>query len=243
MATIAGGRLNSERRFYMGMALFMIALVLIGFAQSFYMRGLIAISPRPNPTLPPLVMVHGLVFTGWMLLFLTQVGLVGANRRDLHRRLGMIGMAMAVLMVPLMYAVGVGQVARANQPPGITALAWTALPLSGIPAFAILVGLGYRYRRDAQVHKRLMLGAALLMMHPAVGRLPIAPPTPVGMGVLGLLSALCFVPLFIWDRRSMGRIHWASKLGFGLSLGVGIFYTTMLMTGWWDPIAAHLPGI
>ena len=120
---------------------------------------------------------------------------------------------------------------------------WTALPLSGIPAFAILVGLGYRYRRDAQVHKRLMLGAALLMMHPAVGRLPIAPPTPVGMGVLGLLSALCFVPLFIWDRRSMGRVHWASKLGFGLSLGVGIFYTTMLMTGWWDPIAAHLPGI
>jgi hypothetical protein len=54
---------------------------------------------------------------------------------------------------------------------------------------------------------------------------------------------LCFVPLFIWDRRSMGRIHWASKLGFALSLGVGIFYTTMLMTGWWDPIAAHLPGV
>lgn len=243
MATVAGERLNAERRFYSGMAVFMIAIVFLGFAQSFYLRGLVNISPRPNPTLPPMVMVHGLVFSAWMLIFLTQALLVAGNRRDIHRQLGIAGVALALLMIPMMYAIGVGQVARANQPPGITALSWTALPLSGIPAFALLIALGWRYRRQAQAHKRLMLGAALLMMHPAIGRFPIAPPTPIGMGILALLSALCFVPLLLWDRRSMGRVHWASALGFGLSLGVGAFYTAMLMTGWWDPIAARLPGV
>jgi hypothetical protein len=243
MATVAGSRLGSERRFYSGMALFMIAIVFLGFAQSFYLRGLVNISPRPNPTLPPLVLIHGLVFTGWMLLFLTQALLVAANRRDIHRQLGVLGMALALVMLPMIYAIGVGQVARANQPAGITALAWTSLPLSAIPPFAILVGLGWRYRREAQTHKRLMLGAALLMMHPAIGRFPIAPPTPAGVGILALLAALCFVPLLLWDRKWLGHVHWASKLGFGLSLGAGVFYTAMLMTGWWDPIAARLPGV
>jgi hypothetical protein len=56
MATQAGprGRWAPERRFYTGMALAMIALVLIGFGPSFYFRGSMHF-PRPNPTLPPMM--------------------------------------------------------------------------------------------------------------------------------------------------------------------------------------------
>ena len=48
------------------MALFLVVVVLLGFGPSFYLRGIVPAYPRPNPTLPPAVMLHGLMFTLWM---------------------------------------------------------------------------------------------------------------------------------------------------------------------------------
>ena len=242
MTTAVQARLSAERRFYSGMALFMLALVFIGFAPSFYLRDYIQV-PRPNPTLTPMVMLHGLAFTAWMLVFLAQTMLVAAGRRDLHIRLGQMGMVLALLLVPLMYMVSVGQVARANQPPFSTPLGWTAIPLFIIPPFAVLVWLGWRNRRNPQAHKRLMLGAALLMMDPAIGRLPLGPPVVEVFAVLNLLSLLTFLPLFWWDLRSRGKVHWATKLGaglFGAALALRLF---AMASPAWATVAAHLPGI
>ena len=41
----------SERKFYSRMALFLVLVVLLGFAPSFYLRGIVPPYPRPNPTL------------------------------------------------------------------------------------------------------------------------------------------------------------------------------------------------
>ena len=70
MATIAGtaaDRLSAERKFYSRMALFLVALVFLGFAPSFYLRDIVPSYPRPNPTLPLSVLLHGGLFTLWML--------------------------------------------------------------------------------------------------------------------------------------------------------------------------------
>ena len=66
MATIAQSpaeRKASDRKFYTRMALFLVFLVLLGFGPSFYLRGIVPSYPRPNPTLPPAVLLHGTVFT------------------------------------------------------------------------------------------------------------------------------------------------------------------------------------
>ena len=245
MATQAGPRRRwaPERRFYTGMALAMIALVAIGFGPSFYLRGTMHF-PRPNPSITPLVMLHGIVFTLWMLLFATQASLVGMNRRDLHMRLGLAGITLAALLVPIMYLTAVGQVARANQPPFTTPLAWTVVPLVAIPAFVALVWLGWKYRRDAQAHKRLMLGAALLMMDPAIGRLPLAPPTLTGHAIMGLLAWLMVLPLFWWDWRTRGGLHWATKVGAGLfAVMVLVPIVVLAWVPGWERVAAMLPGV
>lgn len=245
MATQAGVRARwaPERRFYTGMALAMIALVLIGFGPSFYFRGLVHF-PRPNPSLTPLVLLHGIVFSLWMLLFAAQASLVGLNRRDLHMRLGVAGMALAVLLVPLMYLVAVGQVARANQPPFATPLGWTVVPLLGIPLFATLIALGWKHRRNPQTHKRLMLGAALLMMDPAIGRMPLAPPTLTGFALQSLLPFAMYLSLFWWDRRTLGHVHWASKLAAGLfALMLVVRHIVLAAPGGWERLAATLPGV
>ncbi len=242
MATAAQARLSAERRFYSTMAAVMIAFVFIGFAPSFYLHGLFSY-PRPNPTLTPLVLIHGGAFTLWMLVFWSQTALVAADRRDLHIRLGRVGMGLAVLLVPLMYAVAVGQVARANQPPFTTPLGWTAVPLAVIPSYAILVWQGWARRKEAQSHKRLMLSAALLMMDPAIGRFPIAPPVFAGFLFQHILAWLCFAPLVWWDLKTLGRLHWATRLGVGLA-GLSILVSSLLLlTPGWPAVAAHLPGV
>lgn len=246
MSTIAlqrpAARADAERRFWGAMALGMIALVAIGFAPSFYLRGIVH-SPRPNPTLSPGVLLHGLVFTAWMLLVWAQTALVRANRRDLHMKLGVAGFALAATMVPMMYLVGVGQVARANQPPFVTALGWTAIPLLLIPPFAILTALGWRKRRNGAAHKRLMMGAALIMMDPAIGRLPIVPPIPAGFAILNLLALSCFLPLVWWDRRTLGRVHWATALGMALFGGAMAVRFVLMDSPAYVAFAGHLPGV
>src|SRR3954465_4276591 len=120
MATIVASpadRKASERKFYSRMAIFMVALVFIGFAPSFYLRGVVPAYPRPNPTLPPAVILHGGAFTLWMGAGVGQTQLIAARKHEIHMRLGKLTMLLAVLMIPVMYLTAVWQVARTNQPP------------------------------------------------------------------------------------------------------------------------------
>ena len=248
MATIAAppvDRKAAERKFYSRMALFLAFLVLLGFGPSFYLRNLVPAFPRPNPTLPPAVILHGGVFTLWMVAIIAQTQLIAARKHEIHMRLGKLTMLLAILMIPVMYLTAVWQVARANQPPFTDALTWTIVPLAVIIPFAITVWNGWAKRRDVQSHKRLMLSAAIMvMMGPAIGRLPIAPPTMIGLTILLVLGLFLFVPLFVWDRRTIGHIHPATKLGFAMgSLTVVIPLAVLWLNLSWAKVAAQLPGV
>ena len=248
MATIAAppvDRKASERKFYSRMALFLVFLVLLGFGPSFYLRGLVPSYPRPNPTLPPTVILHGTVFSIWMALIVAQTQLIAARKHETHMRLGIAGMLFAILMIPIMYLTAVWQVARANQPPFTDPLTWTIVPLATIIPFAALVWGGWANRRNAQTHKRLMLSAAIMVvMGPSIGRLPIAPPVLGGFTFVVLLGFVLFVPLIVWDRRTIGKVHPATKLGIGAAAfwalcSLSVFWLNLP----WAKVAAHLPGV
>jgi hypothetical protein len=160
-------------------------------------------------------------------------------------RLGKLTMLLAILMIPVMYMTAVWQVARANQPPFTDALTWTIVPLAVIIPFAITVWNGWAKRRDVQSHKRLMLRAAfMVLMVPAIGRLPIAPPTRAGFTFILLLGLSLFIPLFVWDRRTVGHTHPATRLGFSMAL---LTVAVPLVVFWgrldWAAVAAKLPGV
>lgn len=248
MATIAASpaeRKTSERKFYTRMALFLVFLVLLGFGPSFYLRGVVPSYPRPNPTLPPSVILHGSVFTIWMALIIAQTQLIAARKHEVHMRLGKLGMLFAILMIPVMYLTAVWQVARANQPPFSDPLTWTIVPLATIIPFAILVWNGWTHRRDVQFHKRMMLSAAILIVAgPSIGRLPLGPPILPVFTIQLLLGFLLFVPLIVHDRRTIGHVHPATK--FGLAM-MALWEVFPLSVYWlnlpWASVAAHLPGV
>src|SRR3954453_19528769 len=81
-------------RFYFWLTLALVVFVVVGFAPSYYLPILTA-----PPSLTTLLHVHAVVFTVWMLLFLTQVGLVAAHRVRLHRQLGIASAIFAVIVV------------------------------------------------------------------------------------------------------------------------------------------------
>ena len=80
-------------RFFFGLAVLMLAVVAVGFGPSLYLRRVLGTVDRFGPSLPPHLLAHGGVLTVWYVLFVVQTLLVRTGRRDMHRRLGVLGVA------------------------------------------------------------------------------------------------------------------------------------------------------
>lgn len=232
MATLAPPRrLSAEHRFYLGMALAVLATVFAGFAPSYYLRGLV---PAYRPFLPitPLIVLHGALFSSWVLLFMAQVGLVSAGRTDVHRRLGRFGVVLLAGMIAVGLLTALGGVARNSGPPVVPPLAWLAVPLLDVPVFAGLIGAGLLNRRAPQVHKRFMLVAMIGLLPPSIGRLPWPEAIPFPLIVIGG-QVLFLVPLVLWDLASRGRVHWVTITGAAVLIGSWLLRLAIWQTEPW----------
>src|SRR5262245_21273268 len=88
-----GNRWRVHRWFYISLALFMILLSAVGFGPSILHQS------RRNATITRLATAHGIVTGAWLLLFLIQATLVATRRTAVHRRLGIVGPVLAVVMI------------------------------------------------------------------------------------------------------------------------------------------------
>jgi hypothetical protein len=206
-----GGR--TDRLFHTGLAIASALTVFVGFAPTYYLRGRFGGAP-----LTPLVRLHGLVFTCWVLLYFAQAVLIARHRSGLHRRLGVAGAGLAVLLVPVGLATTVQAIRRvAAGGPGLP-LPWLPIPLGAMPVFAILAAAGILSRRRPETHKRLMLLATISLLDAAVARWPLAvlQAGPVAWFVVTDLFVLAGAG---YDLLSRGRIHPAWVWGGLLLLG------------------------
>lgn len=233
-----------EHRFFLTMAAVILLLTLIGFAPSYYLRTIVPPS-RPMEPLNPLVHLHGVVFSAWVVLFMVQAGLISAGKRHIHRQLGMFGMILVAMMIPLAIAVGIAGIDRPlTAPPGIDPLSWAALPLLDAPVFGglIIAALAMRHRPD--VHKRLMLVAMINMVQPSAGRLlgmlhlPGEAVGPLsGLAVLVLLTIL-----LVRDRLVTRRFHPATVIGSAIVFARIVITPMVWSTGPWLSFARWISG-
>lgn len=196
---------NVERRFYSGVALAILLSVFIGFSRSFYLKPVL-FPGFPAPP-EPLFVLHGLLFSAWVLLFSVQTRLVAQGKVQHHRRLGAWGAGLAVGLVVLGVIAGLTAAARPGGFIGIPVppLQFLVVPLAAIVLFAGFTALAIARRRDPQSHKRLMLLGSLQMVTPGVARWPglaqFGPPAFFG------ITDLFLVALAIFDFRTRGRLH------------------------------------
>ncbi|HEX4802582.1 MAG TPA: hypothetical protein VFV14_03665 [Myxococcaceae bacterium] len=172
-AASAHPRLNfrADDLFFSAMAAVALVVVLVGFARTYFLAGLFR-APLPNL----LVHIHAAAFTSWIALLLTQISLVTARRVDLHRRLGQLGLALAVLMIVLGVLTASDRLARQSANPGAFSIEEVrhlySVSIADILIFGSFVYFGYRNRFRSAVHKRLMLFATFALLDAAFDRWP-----------------------------------------------------------------------
>jgi hypothetical protein len=219
----------ADRIFYTGMALLSALLVFIGFSPTFFQRG-----AELGP-LAPVLNVHGIVFTSWIALFIAQTALIAANRRPWHRTLGAAGAALAVVMTVLGVMAAVDSLRRGAVPiPGIDPRSFFAIPMRDIVVFPLFVAAAVYWRRDAELHKRLMLLATITLLAAAIARCimttslaKLGPPAFYGLQDLMIVAGM------VYDRATRGRVHAAYWWGLGVTVGSQVLFLAISGTGPW----------
>jgi hypothetical protein len=174
-----------------------------------------------------IVAAHGIVFFAWLLVFLMQTLLVQAGRIATHRSLGTASMLLAAGMVVLGYVTTIEMTRRGFDLSGDLGLksdplgpvAQMIFPLLDVFEFGILVAAGYWYRRRADIHKRLMLFAVVVMLPAPFAHFIGHSPLLRTHGVIVILPiAISLAASAIYDRIRFRRIHPVS-----LWLGIVLF--------------------
>lgn len=212
---------QAERRFFLIMALAMALVTVSGFVVN------LAIG-RSSFAVPAAYHVHGVVFMGWVALYLAQAVTIASGKRELHIRLGKL----AYLYVPLMVAMGIVimvTVARRNGGPfffGVNEFLVSNVAL--LLCFAGLALWSMRSRRHTGWHRRLMLCAMAILTGPGLGRLLPMPLFMEWAWTIGFLTTLIF-PAFamVADKRRHGAVHPAYWWGTGVY--VATFAGSMLL--------------
>jgi hypothetical protein len=223
-ATLPGRRY--DHYFFSSVAALMLAAVILGFGPSYYFAGVFK-APLPST----IIHVHGAVFTCWVLLLITQTSLASVGRVDLHRRLGIAGFVLVPLMLILGVWAATDSLARVSKIPGRDPLAFYAIPLVSVLAFAALMFFALRQRRNPQAHKRIVLIANLALMTAAIARFPFAfvhRKAPIAM----LCEYSLIVLLIAYDLWSTRQLHRST-------LGAAAF---LILAQWTAILFSHTAG-
>ena len=241
MSTIATPRAHwhVDRRFYTGVAAAMLVVTFIGFAPTYYLAGF-----TNAPSLDPVVHLHGVVYSAWMLFFLAQNGLIAARRPDIHRVTGAVGLTLAIVVLVVGVWVAIHSGALRHGPADRDHHSFLVFPLTAMFLFAVFTALGARFRHRPNYHKRLMMLATVALVVTPLARisrmvdLPFRPHAIGGM----LLSDVFLVSLVAYDFKRQGRLHpvtlWAGSaylVSQPLRVAVG-------QTAAWQALARALIG-
>ena len=194
------------------MALACAATAFLGFAPTYWV-------PLANRTFSasPVIHFHGFLFFTWSLYFVLQTWLAASGRVVNHRSLGIAGVSLATAMTIFGFLASVHvmqhSAALGQREAGI---GFSIVPMSGIAFFAVVFVLAIMNTRKPEIHKRLMLLAAVSILDAAIARWfltflappgpPGPPPVPVTIAP-AVVASLLLVVAMVRDWRTEGRVH------------------------------------
>lgn len=216
---------SSAHLFWVGMAVFLIIMVLLGFGST-YNRQLVmgqeigADGPYDGGLVATdwVIHLHAAVFVGWMLFLLTQATLVARGRMRAHMTLGGYGgLSLGVVLVVVGSLITWTQASAGVEQDLVTWAEWPLILLGTMPSwfsllgFCVLMGLGLRYRSRPAAHKRYMTLATILLVTAATSRMDYF----LGSWANTIGFALLLAPLYGYDLYTERRVHPATLIGTG----------------------------
>jgi hypothetical protein len=165
----------------------------------------------------PKYIIHGLFCFAWFIIFLIQVNYVRKLQYKQHIRLGLAGMLAAVgVFVTTLYIFIAIFKGWQLMTPEVKANRFF------MPAFAVFVYLGYRYRKQPAAHKRYMFIATIYMLGPILARamahsfLDNLLVSDLAWDITLMSCWTSFIlSLLIYDRIILKRIHPVTIAGTG----------------------------
>ena len=231
-----------DRNFF----LLMVGLIWLGILMGFVPE-IISRVHADKPFLP-VVYFHGAVFVAWLALLTVQVLLIRARRVNLHRELGMAGVALygAMLVIGVTTSVMVDNhtLATAHADPS-----FLSIQLADMLNFGVLGALAIALRKSPEAHKRMMILATIFIADagfsrwwaPGLERL-------LGDGYWGnwaqlyLGDFLLVLLVGIYDLMGRRRLFPVYVFGAVWGLGAEFIAVWMYVSPWWKPVATWLIG-
>jgi hypothetical protein len=217
--TTTKGRVRT--RFYVGLAAFMTGIVIVGFWPSYFGPML-----RGNIERPLVIQIHGLIFVGWMALFIAQVALAARGRVDLHRQIGRLGIWYGWLVLAMGIVAGPAASVlhmRSGDWTRDEGAAFLLITFGDMVLFGSFFAAAVAYRRRPEIHKRLMIAATVALLFAAVGRMRFIEST-------GIKALIWLTPMFVgmaYDWFARRRVHPAYLVG---TVGLFVGATRVLFT-------------
>ena len=223
------------RGFYVWITVLLSAMVLLGFWP--YFSGLASGKARTYW----IVHLHAAVFAGWLALLFLQASLVLRRRTDLHRQLGRFGVAYGSLVLVLGLVVAIAAPVLSVRDGRWTldeAAAFLLLPLGDMLLFAGFFAAAVAWRRQRELHKRLMVLATIVMVYPAAARFAFdfGPGAVLAAWLLPLLIAMGH------DFRVRGRVEPVYLVGLGV-LVVAFTRIWLMGTEAWRGIGRNILSV
>ena len=197
--------------FFFWMSVLMAIFVFGGFGMTYW-------QPMVSGTLepfPPIVHLHGIVYSSWIILLVVQSLLVNVKNVQLHRSLGTFGIAIAtcVILLGIFITLLFGRFNRPNPMPDYYNLMYLGLvaPL----VFAALFTLAIRNVRRPDRHRKLILLATIAVLAPGINRLYMVPfgLTNLPLPAMYLTLDAMISAILIHDWRTTGKISTTSIIG------------------------------
>jgi len=226
--------------FYRHMAIALSLFVIVGFSRTYYLRFL-----SDLPPLETLVHWHSLVFSAWLLVFIAQTRLVAAQRVDLHMKLGVAALVLAVVVVATSFATtAIKATIPRIHPSGLTPPQFTIVGIMSLALFAGFLAFGIAFRRRAAYHKRFMVLAMIAVLTPPASRIV----TQLGLRdhwtyLVPIFPALFVAGCLAYDWRKLRMVHPVYAIGGAILIAAWPLRLMIGRSDWYQPVGEAIARI
>jgi len=242
-----------DRWIFVAMALWFIAIVLVGFIPDSAMK-LAMIRAGARAPFPLVLHIHAALMGSFLLLLLVQSVMVATGRSALHKQVGIAAFVLVPALVVVGFIVAPTMYYQAwggahFGPPEVRAALSPVVPLlenilllqiSAGVLFAVFMTIALKARATHPgLHKRMVFLATAAPLGAALDRiswLPSSMPDSPWATYAYVLAALA--PLFIWDVVRHQRVHRAYWIFMGIYIPAVALVVVAWDKPWWHQ-AAH----
>lgn len=187
---------------------------------------------------------HGLIMLTWMIMLIVQPLLIASGRTAIHRMVGKLSYIVApLMMVSIFFVLRMAYFNALEKMGKEAALGGISLQFPSLISFAVMYGLAIKNKMNTPYHMRYMIGTALLMMGPGLGRALIiyfGNPFPDAVMIMYYVTiALTAILLFIDIFRKRPWIPYTVVL---VLMVLSQFLFSNQMSPWWQSFATWFSG-